>query len=111
MPAWLGWVAVVLLSLYLAIYPALAAGLAWRFGRDDRVVMVTALGGAWAITEWLRGTMFTGFPWNPAGRGARADSADHDHAADRHLRPVGARRPARRRDLARILQANGCRWW
>ena len=30
MPAWLGWVAVVLLSLYLAIYPALAAGLAWR---------------------------------------------------------------------------------
>ena len=32
MPAWLGWVAVVLLSLYLAVYPALAAGLAWRFG-------------------------------------------------------------------------------
>ena len=66
MPAWLGWVAVVLLSLYLAVYPALATGLAWRFGRDDRVVLVTVLGGAWAITEWLRGTMFTGFPWNPA---------------------------------------------
>ncbi len=66
MPAWLGWIAVVLLSLYLAIYPAIAAGLAWRFGRDDRVVLVVVLGGAWAITEWLRGTMFTGFPWNPA---------------------------------------------
>src|SRR3954454_9845052 len=66
MPAWLGWVAVVLLALYLAIYPALAAGLAWRFGREDRVVLVSVLGGAWAITEWLRGTMFTGFPWNPA---------------------------------------------
>src|SRR4051812_38157790 len=65
MPAWLGWVAVVLLSLYLAIYPALAVGLAWRFGRDDRVVLITVLGGAWAITEWLRATMFTGFPWNP----------------------------------------------
>ena len=26
MPAWLGWVAVVLLSLFLAIYPAAAAG-------------------------------------------------------------------------------------
>jgi apolipoprotein N-acyltransferase len=66
MPASLGWVAVVLLSLYLAIYPAMAAGLAWRFGRDNRVVLVLVFGGAWAITEWLRGTMFTGFPWNPA---------------------------------------------
>src|SRR5438309_6028321 len=66
MPAWLGWVAVVLVSLYLAIYPALASGLAWRFGRADRTVLVLVLGGAWAVCEWLRGTMFTGFPWNPA---------------------------------------------
>ena len=65
MPAWLGWVAVVLLSLYLAVYPAIATGVGWWFGRDDRVVMVTVLGGAWAITEWLRGIVFTGFPWNP----------------------------------------------
>jgi apolipoprotein N-acyltransferase len=66
MPPWLGWIAVALLSLYLAVYPALATGIAWRFGREDRVVMVIVLGGAWAVTEWLRGTMFTGFPWNPA---------------------------------------------
>ena len=66
MPAWLGWVAVVLLSLYLAIYPAIATGLAWRFGRDNRMALLLVLAGAWAITEWLRGTMFTGFPWNPA---------------------------------------------
>jgi apolipoprotein N-acyltransferase len=31
MPHWLGWVAVVLLSLYLAVYPAMATGLAWRW--------------------------------------------------------------------------------
>lgn len=66
MPAWLGWVAVVLLALYLAIYPAIATGLAWRFGRDNRMALLLVLAGAWAITEWLRGTMFTGFPWNPA---------------------------------------------
>src|SRR5689334_7561408 len=66
MPAWLGWIAVVLLSLYLAIYPAMAAGVGWRFGRDNRVALVLAPAGTWAITEWLRGTMFTGFPWNPA---------------------------------------------
>ena len=66
MPAYYGWFAVVLLSFYLAVYPALATGLAWRLGRDDRIVLVSVLGGAWAITEWLRGTMFSGFPWNPA---------------------------------------------
>ncbi|HVI05107.1 MAG TPA: apolipoprotein N-acyltransferase, partial [Sphingomicrobium sp.] len=66
MPAWLGWIAVLLVSLYLAVYPAIAAGLAWRLGKGNRVALVMALGGAWTITEWLRGTMFTGFPWNPA---------------------------------------------
>src|SRR6185295_16220125 len=57
MPAWLGWVAVVLLSLYLAIYPAMAAGLAWRWGRagSDRLMLVLA--AAWIVTEWLRATL------------------------------------------------------
>ena len=67
MPSWLGWVAVGLLSLYLAIYPALVAGLAWRFGSRNRLALVLALAGGWAITEWLRATMFTGFSWNPVG--------------------------------------------
>jgi apolipoprotein N-acyltransferase len=67
MPHWLGWVAVVLLSLYLAIYPALAAGLAWRLGRGAHVPLLLALAGGWAVTEWLRGSLFTGFAWNPIG--------------------------------------------
>jgi apolipoprotein N-acyltransferase len=67
MPAWLGWIAVVLLSFYLAVYPMLAVGLAWKFGRTRRLAQVLALAGAWAICEWLRGTMFTGFAWNPVG--------------------------------------------
>jgi apolipoprotein N-acyltransferase len=65
MPAWLGWVAVVLLSLYLAVYPMLAVGLAWRFGSERRLALVLGLAGAWPITEWLRAKMFTGFSWNP----------------------------------------------
>ncbi len=65
MPVWLGWVAVVTLSLYLAVYPALAAGLAWRFGRARAAAFVLFFAAAWIATEWLRGTMFTGFAWNP----------------------------------------------
>jgi apolipoprotein N-acyltransferase len=67
MPAWLGWIAVVLLSLYLAVYPAMAAGLAWRRGRDRVLPYVLLFAAAWIVTEWLRATMFTGFAWNPAG--------------------------------------------
>lgn len=67
MPAWLGWVSVVLLSLYLAIFPAMAAGLAWRYGRKDRLAFVFIFAAAWIVTEWLRATMFTGFAWNPVG--------------------------------------------
>lgn len=67
MPPWLGWIAVVLLSFYLAVYPAIAAGVTWRFGQRSLPALVLAAAGAFAITEWLRATMFTGFAWNPVG--------------------------------------------
>jgi apolipoprotein N-acyltransferase len=67
MPAWLGWIAVVLLSLYLAIFPAAAAGLAWRWGRADTVRLAIVFAAAWIVTEWLRASLFTGFAWNPLG--------------------------------------------
>jgi apolipoprotein N-acyltransferase len=67
MPAWLGWIAVFLLSLYLAVYPAIAAGIAWKYGRRHALALVLWFAAAWIVTEWLRATMFTGFAWNPAG--------------------------------------------
>jgi apolipoprotein N-acyltransferase len=67
MPAWLGWVAVLLLSLYLAVYPMLATGVAWRLARGQPLALGLALAGAWAVTEWLRAGMFTGFAWNSVG--------------------------------------------
>ncbi|HEX6374394.1 MAG TPA: apolipoprotein N-acyltransferase [Allosphingosinicella sp.] len=67
MPASLGYAAVVLLSLYLALFPAAAAGLAWRWGRRDGLRLVLVFAAAWIVTEWLRATLFTGFAWNPLG--------------------------------------------
>jgi apolipoprotein N-acyltransferase len=52
-------------SLYLAVYPMLAAGLAWRAGRGNPLTLVLVLAGAWAVAEWLRAGIFTGFAWNP----------------------------------------------
>lgn len=68
MPPALGYFAVVLLALYLAIYPAMAAGLAWRFrGVKPDLPFILAAAAAWIATEYLRGTMFTGYPWSPLG--------------------------------------------
>ncbi len=66
MPAWLGWVAVVGLAAFLAIYPALASAAAW-FARAKPLALVLAFAGAWIIAEWLRSWVFTGFAWNPLG--------------------------------------------
>jgi apolipoprotein N-acyltransferase len=68
MPAVLGWVAVPLLSVYLAVYPALAAAAAKLIARrDSRVSLLLAFAGCWTVSEWLRGWVFTGFPWDPFG--------------------------------------------
>lgn len=65
MPAWLGWIAVVLLSLFIACYIAFASLLAWRIGRKKPAALVIALAGSWTLFEWLRATLLTGFAWNP----------------------------------------------
>ena len=70
MPEWLGYVAVVLLSLYLAVYPALAALGGWWIGKGRPLVLVIALAGMWIVTEWLRSWVFSGFIWNPLGAAA-----------------------------------------
>ncbi len=64
MPVWLGWVAVFLLSLYLAVYPAIMALATWRF-RAQPLAFALAAGAGWIVSEWLRATLFTGFAWNP----------------------------------------------
>ena len=66
MPAWLGWLGVALLALYLAVYPALATLGAWHF-RARPAAFALAFGGCWIVSEWLRGWVFTGYAWNPLG--------------------------------------------
>lgn len=74
MPQWLGGIAVVLLSVYLAVFPALATLGAWLFvrwlgRRDFNPAMLAGFGlvfpAFWLLTEWMRAWLFTGFAWNP----------------------------------------------
>ena len=67
MPAWLGWLAEVLLSAYVALFPALACGLAWRLARRHEIGFVLVLAAAWMLVEWVRATLLTGFAWDPLG--------------------------------------------
>ncbi len=58
----------LLLAAYLALYPALAAWLlASLRGRSRAVNLLLIAPAVWVATEWLRGWLFTGFPWLDLG--------------------------------------------
>ncbi|TCP33141.1 apolipoprotein N-acyltransferase [Sphingomonas sp. BK235] len=67
MPHALGYLAPFALALYLAVFPAVAAGLAWRLRRGGAPDVSWALlfGACWIVTEWIRSWLFTGYAWDP----------------------------------------------
>lgn len=68
MPAVLALLAVALFCAYLALFPALAAYLLARCaGRSAAYALLLAAPAAWCLTEWLRGWLFSGFPWLALG--------------------------------------------
>lgn len=65
-PARYGWMvpfAVTGLAAGLALFTALAAFLARWLAPRGGAASVLALGAGWALAEWLRGHVLTGFPW------------------------------------------------
>ncbi|MGB7480582.1 MAG: apolipoprotein N-acyltransferase [Burkholderiaceae bacterium] len=71
MPAPMAVTAVLLLALYLGAFAALALGTAlWlrqRWQASRAVTALLLLPALWALAEWLRGWVFTGFPWLASG--------------------------------------------
>ena len=71
-PGWMGYFAVGSLAGLMAIYSGLVGllmKLFWR--RFDRVrallPSLLVFAGLWNLSEWARGHLFTGFPWNLSG--------------------------------------------
>ena len=58
-----------MLPAILAVFYGLAAALARLFWTDD-IGRIAALAASFALFEWLRTFLFTGFPWNPIGYAA-----------------------------------------
>jgi apolipoprotein N-acyltransferase len=67
--AWALPLAVFGLPAFLALFYGLATALA-KLLWSDGVGRIAALALAFGAGEWLRGTLFTGFPWNAVGYGA-----------------------------------------
>jgi apolipoprotein N-acyltransferase len=64
MPPVLAGFTVFLLVVYMALFPALAGWLSARLAPPASPARVMLLAPAlWVMTEWLRGWLFTGFPW------------------------------------------------
>lgn len=71
-PGIMGYLAVGCLAVMLALFSGLTTGILWRLfkGKDFQnyaLSITLSFVVLWALGEWLRGHIFTGFPWNLAG--------------------------------------------
>lgn len=67
MPLLLAAAATLLFSAFLALFPALGCYLQARLRVAAWQRAALLLPATWVMTEWVRGTIFTGFPWLNAG--------------------------------------------
>jgi apolipoprotein N-acyltransferase len=67
MPMPLAALATVLFCAFLALFPAAAGWLQARIPAPRAVRACLLIPAAWVLLEWLRGWVFTGFPWLAVG--------------------------------------------
>ena len=63
MPAWLAALATLLFCVVLALFPAAAGALQARWRASPMLRLLLLIPLAWGVSEWVRGWLFTGFPW------------------------------------------------
>jgi apolipoprotein N-acyltransferase len=67
MPMLLALPATFLFSAFLALFTALAGYAQARFPASKVLRTILVMPAAWVLIEWLRGMIFTGFPWLTLG--------------------------------------------
>ncbi len=67
MPMWLAAPATLLFAAFLSLFLALAGHLQARFSVPPAMRFLLVMPAIWVAIEWLRGMIFTGFPWLTLG--------------------------------------------
>lgn len=67
MPMLLALPATMLFCAFLALFTALAGHVQARIPAPDALRMMLVMPAAWVSVEWVRGMIFTGFPWLTLG--------------------------------------------
>jgi apolipoprotein N-acyltransferase len=73
MPMVLAMPGTLMFAAFLALFPALAGYVQARIPVIEGLRPVLAMPAIWVLVEWVRGTIFTGFPWLTLGY-AHSDS-------------------------------------
>ncbi len=73
MPTLLAALVTLLFAAFIALLPALAGYLQAIFKASNGLQVWLVMPAVWVLTEWLRGLLFTGFPWLTLGY-AHSDS-------------------------------------
>jgi apolipoprotein N-acyltransferase len=67
MPAVLAFISTLLFCLLLALFPALAMAVFFRLRGPSAYLNVLLFAALWALADWSRGWVFSGFPWLALG--------------------------------------------
>ncbi|MSP85914.1 MAG: apolipoprotein N-acyltransferase [Methylotenera sp.] len=67
MPMLMAVVVTFLLCAFMALFPAMVGVLSRQFSKTQAQHMLIAIPVFWALSDWLRSWIFTGFPWLTIG--------------------------------------------
>ena len=67
MPAFMAALFTFLLAAFMALFPALAGAISKRLSNNQLKYMTIAIPVFWALSDWVRSWIFTGFPWLTMG--------------------------------------------
>src|SRR5512143_428295 len=63
MAAWLAALATFLFCAFMALFPAMVGALQARWPVSPTLRLLLLIPLLWGVSEWIRGWIFTGFPW------------------------------------------------